>query len=79
MSRLIGLRKQYGITQKMMAAYLEMSAPTYIAKEKNYEKFSIGEGKKAADLFGETIDSIFFNSEVPKKGIDIMKKLKSCS
>lgn len=49
-----------GIKQTELADLLEISITTYRNKESGKTEFTIGEAKKIADFFKESIDDIFF-------------------
>lgn len=57
-------RIKYGFSQQDMADYLAISKTTYQYKEVGKIDFWLNEGKKMADLFGTTIDELFFEHEV---------------
>lgn len=64
MSHLRKLRKAHKYTQEYMAEHLNITAPTYTKKELGHLRFSLVEAKAIADLFGKTIEDIFFEDEV---------------
>lgn len=68
-NNLIALRKLNGLSQKDMAKKLEISHHSYRNKENGTTEFTLSEAKKVSDIFGLTIENIFF--------IPLDNKLKS--
>lgn len=60
MDRVKQLRIKNKMSQKELAEYLGVSEATYSKKENRKLRFSIKEAKKMADLYGESIENIFF-------------------
>lgn len=60
------LRERSSLTQKNIADYLGMSLANYNKKENCSVKFSLAEAKALADLFGTSIEDIFFDHKVSK-------------
>jgi len=56
-------RKQARYSQQEVADQLGISRQTYIRMEKNPEDISIGEAKTLAELYGVSIEDIFFCSD----------------
>jgi DNA-binding XRE family transcriptional regulator len=54
------LREAKGITQTETAQCLGISLHSYCNKENGKVDFTMSEAKKLSDLFGLTIDEIFF-------------------
>lgn len=59
-------RKFYNLTQSDMADKLGITLQNYYQKENGIREFKLSEAKKIADLFGVSIEDIFFTSEVNK-------------
>ena len=53
-----------GIAGTAMAEIMNLGFPTYYKKEKGQIKWTLAEGKFLADLFGTTIDELFFTQKV---------------
>lgn len=62
--KLKALRIAKGLSQSDMAKILGIGLTTYNKKEQGKIPFSLPEAKYIADIFGATIDEIFFNYEV---------------
>lgn len=56
------LREFYGFSQKEIAEYLNLSPNGYSMKENGLRKFTLDEAKKLAELFGVSIEELFFNT-----------------
>lgn len=56
------LREFYGFSQKEIAEYLNLSTNGYSMKENGLRKFTLDEAKKLAELFGVSIEELFFNT-----------------
>ena len=59
-------RKFYNLTQSDMADKLGITLQNYYQKENGIREFKLSEAKKIADLFGVSIEDIFFTNEVNK-------------
>lgn len=55
-------RKQARYSQQMVAEQLGISRQTYIRMEQNPEDISIGDAKTLAELYGVSVEDIFFDS-----------------
>ena len=56
-------RKQARYSQQAAAEYLGISRQTYIRMEKNPEDITINEAKSLAELYGVSVEDIFFASD----------------
>lgn len=65
--RLKTFRKNKNLTQSAVADMLEITYSTYSLKENGKQDFTLPEAKQLADLFGLTVDEVFFNQEVNLK------------
>lgn len=54
-------RAKYDMTQSQLAEKLNISTTSYSMKENKKTEFTLKEAKAIADLFGTTIDKVFFN------------------
>lgn len=59
---LVDARKQARYSQQMVADQLGISRQTYIRMEQNPEDISIGDAKTLAELYGVSVEDIFFDS-----------------
>lgn len=57
----------YDYIQDNVAKKLNIGLTAYNRKENNPDLFTIGEGKKLAELFHTTLDDIFFDQNVTLK------------
>lgn len=64
LQKLKELRKANDIKQREMAELLGISKPAYNQKENGKRAFTIDECRIVAELFSETIEGIFFASQV---------------
>lgn len=64
--RLKGLRVEYDLTQEEFASWIGMPISTYRKKELGLSPIQLEEAYKISQLFGESIEDIFFNNKVPK-------------
>ena len=62
--RLKALRQVNEMTQHEVAELLGINSHTYFNKETGKTVFTINEAKKLSDLFGASIEDIFFESDV---------------
>lgn len=53
-------REKANLTQQEVADALGVSRPTYISMEKNPDRISIDEARHLSELFGVSVDSLFF-------------------
>jgi putative transcriptional regulator len=60
--KLVEARKTAKLTQEEVAGHLGITRQTYAKMESSPDTIEIGEAKKLADLFGVTVDEIFFDS-----------------
>ena len=60
--KLVEARKQARYSQQNVADELGISRQTYIRMEKNPEDISINDAKILAEMFGVSIEDIFFTS-----------------
>lgn len=60
LNKLRGLRAELGLTQEEIADKIGISKHSYNRKERGVRKFTLVEAKKLADLFGLSIEEIFF-------------------
>lgn len=64
-SRIIkSLRELHDLNQEEMAQKLGISKPAYFKKENGITEFTISEAKNLAEIFGKTVEEIFFAKEV---------------
>ena len=56
-------RKQARYSQQAVADQLGISRQTYIRMEKNPEDITIGDAKTLAELYGVSIEDIFFSQD----------------
>jgi len=63
--RLKALRVGQELTQEKMAGILGIHEATYNRKEQGTSEFTLSEAKKISELFGITIDKLFFVELVP--------------
>ncbi|KXS45557.1 MAG: hypothetical protein AWU54_293 [Candidatus Frackibacter sp. T328-2] len=61
------MRINAGLTQEDMAELLDTSKSNYNKKENGNSTFKLAEAKKIADLFGKSIEDIFFTKKVSFK------------
>ena len=67
--KLRSLRLKEGYTLQKMSTFLGYSSPNaYARKEKGERKFNLEEIQVISNVFGRTVEEIFFTNEVPKKG-----------
>ncbi|EJT5930474.1 transcriptional regulator [Clostridium perfringens] len=66
-NRLKAYRKLNSLNQEKLAELIGVASNTYSFKENGKVEFSLNEAKKIADLFGVTIDELFFGKEVRVK------------
>ena len=66
LGKLRGLRAEYGMTQEEVAKAIDISTNSYNRKEKGKRRFTLIEAKKIADLFGVSIEDIFFRHKLSK-------------
>ncbi|WP_302739067.1 helix-turn-helix transcriptional regulator [uncultured Clostridium sp.] len=64
--RLKGLRVEHDLTQEEFASWIGMPISTYRKKELGLSPIQLEEAYKISQLFGESIEDIFFNNKVPK-------------
>lgn len=62
------LRAMKGLTQRDMAEILNMTVQTYNRKELGQREFTLEESKVIANIFGKTIEEIFFNQQCNTNG-----------
>lgn len=60
--RLKGLRVEKGLTQLQMSSLIGMPSSTYQRKECGETQFSLKEAYKISQIFGKTIEEIFFTN-----------------
>lgn len=65
-TELIQKRKELDLTQDEVAELAKISRPYYTNIEAGRKDPSISVAKRIADVLKTTVDSIFFNSNVPK-------------
>lgn len=65
------LRVKYDFTQKSIAAKLGISEIAYRQKENNIRPFTLPEAKTISDLYGISIEEIFFTDEVHDNGTKV--------
>jgi len=66
MKQIRDFREKAGYKQEEVAKFLKMSAANYSKKESGNIKFSLQEAKDLSDLFGTTVDELFFTEKVSK-------------
>lgn len=59
-------RKYYDLTQAELAEKIGICAMSYNRKETGKQEFTLAEAKKISDLFGLSIEEIFF-TDAPNK------------
>lgn len=64
--RLKGLRVEHDLTQEEFASWIGMPISTYRKKELGLSPIQLEEAYKISQLFGESIEDIFFNNKVPE-------------
>ena len=60
---LVDARKQARYSQQAVAEHLGVSRQTYIRMEKNPEDITINDAKFLAELYGVSVEDIFFGSD----------------
>lgn len=66
------LREQFGYTQQEMANKLGYnSKSTYNQKEKGLRKITVEEAHEISKIFNQSIEEIFFKSEVAKNATNL--------
>lgn len=68
-------RRFHNMTQSDMANVLGISTMSYCRKENGEREFKLSEAKTIADLFGCTIEEIFFTNNVYYKSINLSQVL----
>ena len=58
--KLKGLRAMRDMNQKSMAELLNMTRESYVRKENGHSEFTLGEARVIKDLFGMSVEEIFF-------------------
>ena len=64
--RLKGLRVEHNLTQEEFASWINMPISTYRKKELGQSQINLDEAYKISQLFGESIEDIFFKNQVPE-------------
>ena len=59
--KLKGLRAMRDIKQKNMAEILDITRESYVRKENGHSQFTLNEIKVIKDLFGMSVEEIFFD------------------
>lgn len=60
---IVEARKNAKLTQEEVAGHLGITRQTYSKMESSPETISMGEASKLAQLFGVSVDDIFFESD----------------
>jgi putative transcriptional regulator len=67
--KLKDIRNEKGLTLLQMSQALGYSSPNaYARKEKGERKFTLDEVEIISNIFGLTVEEIFFNDKLPKVG-----------
>ena len=61
------IRKERGMTCEQMGELLNIATTTYSKKERGKIPVTLKEAKIAADFFGDSIDSIFFENTLSQR------------
>lgn len=64
--KLIGLRKELGVSQKDMASLLGITQKTYCQKENGKTEFLLSEMFMISEYFKKSVEEIFLPRNTPK-------------